>query len=59
MRKYKPPTLAIRLNAEEKEALRTVAGWMGVSMSEAIRRMVRDRLAQIKQNPPGAADSAG
>jgi hypothetical protein len=59
MRKWKPPTLSIRMNPEDKDALRTVARRMGVSMSEAIRRMVRERLDQIKQNPPDGADYAG
>jgi antitoxin component of RelBE/YafQ-DinJ toxin-antitoxin module len=58
MRKYNPPTLAIRMDAKDKEALQTIARWMGVSMSEAIRRLVRAQVAQIKQNPPGAADPA-
>lgn len=44
-RKQNPPNLAMRFGAADKKALRLVAAHMGTSQTEAVRRMVRERLA--------------
>lgn len=41
----KPPTVAMRLDDADKFALREVAARMGKSQTEAVRVLVRERLA--------------
>jgi hypothetical protein len=43
--KQNPPNLAMRLNDADKKALRLVAAHMGASQTEAVRVLVRERLA--------------
>lgn len=47
-RKQNPPNLAMRLNDADKKALRLVAAHMGKSQTEAVRLMVRERLAKYE-----------
>jgi len=49
-KKNQSPNLAIRLCDADKRALRLVAAYMGTSQSEAVRRLVRERLT--KYEPP-------
>ena len=44
-RTQNPPTIAMRLNDADKFALRKVAAKMGISQTEAVRVLVRERLA--------------
>jgi hypothetical protein len=44
-RKQDPPNVAMRFNEADKKALRLVAAHMGKSQSEAVRVLVRERLA--------------
>lgn len=44
-RKQDPPNVAMRLNDADKKALRLVAAYMGTSQTEAVRLLVRERLA--------------
>ena len=39
------PTVAMRLNREDKQALRELASRMGKSQTETVRVLVRERLA--------------
>ncbi|MDP1547724.1 MAG: hypothetical protein Q8L87_17080 [Anaerolineales bacterium] len=45
-RKQNPPNLAMRLSDADKKALRIVAAYMGKSQTEAVRVLVRERLAK-------------
>lgn len=47
-RKQNPPNVAMRLNDADKNALRLVASAMGKSQTEAVRVMVRERLAKYE-----------
>lgn len=47
-RKQNPPNLAMRLNDADKKALRLVAAHMGKSQTEAVRVLVRERLAKYE-----------
>jgi hypothetical protein len=42
------PNLAMRLSEADKKALRLVAAHMGKSQSEAVRVLVRERLAKYE-----------
>lgn len=43
--KQAPPNVAMRFDPADKKALRLVAAHMGTSQSEAVRVLVRERLA--------------
>lgn len=47
-KKNKSPNLAVRLCDADKRALRLVAAYMGTSQSEAVRRLVRERLTKYE-----------
>ncbi|MFZ5888819.1 MAG: ribbon-helix-helix protein, CopG family [Chloroflexota bacterium] len=49
-RKQTPPNLAMRFSKADKDALRKLAAHMGTSQTEAVRRLVRERLQTYK--PP-------
>ncbi|MBI5944639.1 MAG: hypothetical protein HY864_09740 [Chloroflexi bacterium] len=46
-KRQNPPTIAMRLNDADKKALRIVAANMGKSQTEAVRVLVRERLASF------------
>lgn len=46
--KSNPPSFAMRLNDADKKALRLVAAHMETSLTEAVRRMTRERLAKYE-----------
>lgn len=46
--KQKSPTCSMRLNDADKKALRLVAAHMGKSQTEAVRLLVRERLAKYE-----------
>lgn len=44
------PTLAMRLNDEDKARLRELSSRLGKSQTETVRVLVRERLAKYSQN---------
>lgn len=47
-KKQNPPNIAMRFDEADKKALRLVAAHMGKSQTEAVRVMVRERLAKYE-----------
>lgn len=47
-RKQAPPNVAMRFDPADKKALRLVAAHMGTSQSNAVRILVRERLAKYE-----------
>jgi len=48
-KKQTSPNLAMRFSDADKKALRLVAAYMETSQSEAVRRLVRERLKEYEK----------